>query len=310
MTALEDELTKATPSRDSYLSIGVFDGVHLGHRHLLDLLRQEALGADCVPGVITFRNHPGTVLNPRVAHTALTTLDERIRLLRGAGIEMVVPVTFSLEISRVPASEFVALLQRYLRMRSLVVGPSFALGHKREGTPEMLQVLGKKLGFSVTVAEARTHSDTMVSSTAVRNAVMQGNVATASQLLGRYYVLEGQVVPGEGRGGSILGYPTANIAVEGNLTLPGDGIYATWAHVGSRRYEAATSIGVRPTFGPGERTVEAFFLDFEGDVYQKSVRLEFVERIRDEVAFESAEALRRQMGLDVEQTKGILGRST
>ena len=191
-------------------------------------------------------------------------------------------------------------------MRSLVVGPSFALGHKREGTPETLRALGNKLGFGVTMAGARTHSDTMVSSTAVRNAVVQGNVAMASELLGRYYALEGQVVPGDGRGGSMLGYPTANIAVDENLTIPADGIYATWAHVGSRRYKAATSIGIRPTFGFGERTIEAFFLGFDGDLYQKSVRVEFVDRIRDEVAFEGAEALRRQMKLDVEKTARIL----
>lgn len=306
MTPLEDELARARPSRDSYLSIGVFDGVHRGHRHLLELLKREAARAGCVAGVVTFCNHPRTVLNPGVSASSLTTVEERTRLLQEAGMEMVAPITFTPEVSRVTAIEFIGLLQRYLRMRGLVVGPDFALGHNREGTPEVLRALGREMGFTVTVADFYTRAGLRVSSTAIRNALAQGDVPAASQLLGRYYALTGEVVRGVGRGDSVLGYPTANIAVDNNLALPADGIYATWAFVGQRQYQAATSIGVRPTFGAGERTVEAFLLDFHGDLYHRRMRLEFVERLRDEMAFESAEALRRQIAFDVERTKGIL----
>ena len=310
MTLLEDELARATPSGDMYLSIGVFDGVHRGHRHLLELLKQEAAVAGCLAGVVTFVNNPRAVLNQGVVIQSLTTVEERIRLLHELGIETVAPITFTVEVSQVTATEFVALLQRHLHMRGLVVGPDFVLGHNREGTPEVLRALGKEKGFSVMVAEVYQQGDVNVSSTAIRSALAQGDVATASQMLGRRYALTGEVVHGTGRGTSVLGYPTANIAVASNLAIPKDGIYATWVYVDQRRYPAATSIGTRPTFGAGERTIEAFVMDFEGDLYQKSIPLEFVERLRDEVAFESTEALRVQIDADVEQTRRILSSLT
>ena len=307
MTSLEEELARVKPPGETFLTVGVFDGVHRGHRHLLELLKRQAARAGCVSGVVTFRNHPLTVLRPAAPVRLITTVEERVRLLQGMGIETVVPITFTLEVSRVPAREFVMMLQRHLRMRGMVVGPDFALGHNREGTPQVLRVAGRELGFTVTVARPYEDGGVRVSSTATRNALAEGDVAMASNFLGRSYALEGEVVHGEGRGGSLLGYPTANVAVDHDLLLPGDGIYATWIYVDQRRYQAATSIGVRPTFGLGERTVEAFLLDFRGDLYQKTVRLEFVERLRDEVAFDTAEALKRQMVMDVEETRRILG---
>ncbi|MBI4201228.1 MAG: bifunctional riboflavin kinase/FAD synthetase [Chloroflexi bacterium] len=306
MLALEDELARAAAPGDAYLSIGVFDGVHSGHRHLLALLKREAARADCIPAVVTFRNHPRAVLNPGLAISSLTTLEERICLLREIGVEVVVPVTFTQEVSLLAASQFVALLQGHMRMRGLVVGPDFALGHNREGTPEVLRALGTNMGFTVTVADAYTRAGSRVSSSAIRNALAQGEVATASRLLGRHYALTGEVVHGAGRGGRMLGYPTANLAVDNYMALPADSIYATWAYVDGRRYQAATSIGVRPTFGAGERTIEAFLLDFHGDLYGKRLRLEFVKRLRDETRFDSAEALRRQMEADVEETRRVL----
>ncbi|MFH1140773.1 MAG: bifunctional riboflavin kinase/FAD synthetase [Chloroflexota bacterium] len=307
MTPLEEELARVKPPGETFLTVGVFDGVHRGHRHLLELLKRQAVRAGCVPGVVTFCNHPVTVLGPDAPVRLITTVEERVRLLQEMGIETVVPITFTLEVSRVTAREFVAMLQRYLRMRGMVVGPDFGLGHNREGTPQVLRALGRELGFTVTVARPYEDGGVRVSSTATRNALAQGDVATASRFLERSYALVGEVVHGEGRGGSLLGYPTANVAVDHSLLLPGDGIYATWFYVDQQRYKAATSIGVRPTFGSGERTVEAFLLDFRGDLYQKTVRLEFVERLRDEVAFDTAEALKRQMDIDVEETRRILG---
>ncbi len=306
-TTLEEELTKAAPSRDTYVSVGVFDGVHRGHVYLLDLLKREAARAGCATAVVTFRNHPLSILRPDVSISLLTPVEKRVRLLRDNGIETVVPITFTIEVSQTPAREFVDLLQRHLRMRGMVVGPDFAMGHNREGTPEVLRAMGREKGFSVTVAREYLDGDVRISSTAVRNALAQGDLARVSQYLGRNYAVAGQIVHGAGRGGPVLGYPTANVAVESNLGIPGDGIYATWLHVARQRYPAATSIGVRPTFGPGERTIEAFVLDFKGDLYHKDVRLEFVKRLRDEVAFDSAEALRKQMDADVEETRRVLG---
>ena len=197
------------------------------------------------------------------------------------------------------------MLHKHLRMRCMVIGPDFALGHRRQGTPEVLKELGERLGFSVTVAEPFTYESERVSSTTIRSALAQGDIQTAVALLGRRFTLEGRVVRGKGRGTN-LGYPTANIEAGSGIVVPGDGIYATWAYIGGRRYKAASSIGVRPTFGAGQRTVEAFVLDFTGDLYNKAVRLEFVQRLRDEVAFGSAEELQKQISLDVEQVRRVL----
>ncbi len=302
---LVDDLAAAAPPGDSYLTIGVFDGVHLGHRHLMTLLRKKAAAAGCLAGVLTFRNNPLTVLRPDVSIPTITTVEERVRLMRQIGIDFVVPVTFTPDVSRITAEEFVALLHKHLRMRCMVIGPDFALGHRRQGTPEVLKELGERLGFSVTVAEPFTYESERVSSTTIRSALAQGDIQTAVALLGRRFTLEGRVVRGKGRGTN-LGYPTANIEAGSGIVVPGDGIYATWAYIGGRGYKAASSIGVRPTFGAGQRTVEAFVLDFIGDLYNKAVRLEFVQRLRDEVAFGSAEELQKQISLDVEQVRRVL----
>ena len=301
-----EELAAATPPRDSYITVGVFDGVHLGHQHLFAALVREAARAGCLAGVVTFRNHPGTVLVPGTVIPAITTVEEQAGLIRKLGIDFVVPATFTLEVSKMTADEFVSLLQRHLRMRGLVVGPDFALGHHREGTPEVLKKLGEKLGFSVAVVEPFTLDSHVVNSTAIRTALAQGDVQMAASLLGRPFTLEGTVVRGDQRGGSILNYPTANVQADYGMMVPGDGIYATWAHFGGQRHKAATSIGVRPTFGSNERTVEAFVLDYQGDLYNKSMRLEFVRYLRTEVAFESVEKLKEQMDRDVEQVRQVL----
>jgi len=243
------------------------------------------------------------VLDPGQPIAWLTTVGERHRLLREAGAQIVVPVSFTRDVSRLRAAEFAALLQRHLGMRGLVVGPNFALGYNREGTPDYLALLGKERGFTVKVADAYSDVGEQISSTTIRMALSRGDVTAASRLLGYRYALVGEIARGTGRGDSVLGYPTANIAVDAGIALPSDGIYATWAYVDHVRYNAATSIGVRPTFGPGERAIEAFILDFKGDLYGKKLRLEFVERLRDEVSFSSAEALRAQIDADVEQTR-------
>lgn len=307
MTTLEDELAQARPARDTYLSVGVFDGVHVGHRHLLGLLKAEASRAGCAPGVVTFRNHPRTVLAPGNGPRILTPVEERTRLLKELGIALVAPITFSHEVSLLSAQEFVATLQERLRMKGLVVGPDFALGHDRQGTPEALRELGRERGFSVAVAEPFLQDGQRVSSAAIREALAQGDVEAAARCLGRCYAIVGRVAHGEGRGGRELGFPTANLQVDPEVALPRDGIYATWAYQGQKRYASAASIGVRPTFGQGNaRTVEAFLLDFRGDLYGTSVRLEFVRRLREERAFSGVEALRAQMALDVEEARRAL----
>ena len=306
MDPFSKDFAKYSPSGNTYLTVGVFDGVHLGHKRLLSYLAAEAAANGCAPGVVTFLNHPREVLTPAFSMDWLTTPEERIDLLHQAGMELVVPIRFTVEASRVRAADFVKLLQRHLGMRGLVVGPDFAMGHNREGTPEFLAALGQMNGFTLKVAQLEESDGVPISSSLIRGALSKGDASAASRLLGRNYAVSGKVVHGDGRGGSTLGFPTANIAVPPKKALPSDGIYATMAFVGGNWFQAATSIGVRPTFGGSNRTVEAYLLDFNGDLYGKTAHLEFVQRLREEAYFSSTEELRLQIERDVEHTRQVL----
>lgn len=302
---IRKELSQLSIDRDSVLTIGVFDGVHRGHQHLIGHLVRKAARTNRLAGVLTFRNHPASVLRPEFKPHYITSLDERVRLLRQLGVSFVAPVTFDLELSHLGARDFIALLQRHLRMKGLVIGPDFALGHKREGDAPALTAMGKEMGFSVNVVKALEEGGEPVRSTVIRRALAEGDVARVAAMLGRSFALNGRVVSGAGRGRA-LGFPTANLATPPEMAIPGDGIYATWACLDDGRYMAATSIGTRPTFGDNERAIEAFLLDFSGDLYGQDVRLEFVQRLRGQVKYDTAQALKEQVDRDVAQTRAIL----
>lgn len=301
---LDEELAQPSVQQDSVLTTGVFDGVHRGHRHLITRLIAEARKTGRLAGVVTFRNHPASILRPDFKPRYLTDAEERIRLIGDLGVDLVVPVTFDLDVSKLPARDFVARLQQHLGMRGLVIGPDFGMGHKREGDAERLKVLGQEMGFSVRVVDLMEDGGQPIKSTIIRQALAQGDVARVAELVERNFALTGRVVKGAGRG-KRLGFPTANLKVSPEMAIPGDGIYATWACVAETCHMAATSIGSRPTFDESEHTVEAFLLDFQGDLYDQEVRLEFVRRLRDELKFDTVEALLKQMAEDVEQTRQI-----
>ena len=307
---VHEDLPDTPPDKGTILTIGVFDGVHRGHQHLLKRVVEVASEGGMLSGVLTFVNHPRSVLVPDTCISYITSVEDRLALLKDAGVDMVIPLHFDLELSRLRAHEFTALLQERLKMAGLVMGYNFAMGFKREGTPENLASIGSEQGFSVTVVDAVSVEGGRVSSTVIRDSVTAGDVAGASSLLGRPFSLCGKVVAGEGRGRTILGFPTANMDLPEDRLAPGNGIYATWACVGSERYMAATSVGVKPTFGDNERNVESFLLDFDGDLYGKEITLEFVQRLRDELRFDSPEALVAQMHVDVEQARETLRAST
>jgi riboflavin kinase / FMN adenylyltransferase len=295
--------------RGAAVTVGVFDGVHRGHVHLSRALMAHAKLAGLRSVVVTFRNHPFSVLRPDFEPKYLCPVDSRIELLAATGVDAVVDVEFDAKLAELPAAEFVRLLCHRLNMKALVIGPDFALGKGREGDIAFLRAMGKEAGFEVEVVEPLNDGDARVDSTRVRKALSLGDVTGASHLLGRNFTLTGTVVKGVGRGGP-LGFPTANLQSEDALAVPGNGIYAVWAHVlengESRRLACATSIGVNPTFEGTERTVEAFVLDYDGDLYGSELTLEFVERLRDEVRFDSVEALQEQVDRDVAQTRAIL----
>jgi riboflavin kinase/FMN adenylyltransferase len=221
-------------------------------------------------------------------------------------VDLVVPLTFTTKLAALSAREFVLYLKKYLRMRGLVIGPNFALGRGREGNAAVLQALGRELDFTVEVVKPLTVEGSLVSSTAVRQALAKGDMNTVSRLLGRHFSLSGPVVGGAERGHHILGFPTANIEVEPEQALPEDGVYATLGHVGGKVYQSVTNIGVKPTFGKGERTIEAHILDFSGELYGQKLTIELVERLRAEAKFAGPEELAAQIKQDVEQAKMVL----
>jgi riboflavin kinase/FMN adenylyltransferase len=303
---LDSDLSSFTPERETLLTIGVFDGVHLGHRYLIRKLTQRAAEGNFLSGVVTFNSNPKAVLSPRTKLARLTTLEERVRLLKSLGVDLVVPITFTTEVAALSAREFVLYLKKYLKLRGLVIGPNFALGRGREGNAATLQSLGQELGFTVEVVKPLLVEDTLVSSTAVREALARGDMKTTTRLLGRYFSLSGPVVGGAERGHHILGFPTANIQLEPEQAIPEDGVYATLAYVDDKVHQSVTNIGVKPTFGKGERTVEVHIFDFAGDLYGRRLTIELVERLRAEMKFAGPEELAAQIKKDVEQARSIL----
>ncbi|MCH8893751.1 MAG: bifunctional riboflavin kinase/FMN adenylyltransferase, partial [Chloroflexi bacterium] len=238
-------LASAAPSRETVLTVGVFDGVHQGHRHLL---RQvvELAGDQFIPTVVTFSNRPITVLRPGTEPSYLTSLDQRVDLIKQQGIELVVCLDFTLELAAVTATDFAKLLVDSLKMKGLILGPDSALGKDRQGDLAFMQQEGEQLGFWVASVEPLEIDGQPVKSRRIREAVASGNMAVCPDLLGRNHHLSGVVVLGDQRGRT-LGFPTANIEVDPQILLPGDGIYATWAIIDGKRHQAATSIGIRPT---------------------------------------------------------------
>jgi len=302
---IEKELSGHNPGRPTLLTIGVFDGVHRGHLHLLDHLVERAREKGCPAGVVTFRTHPEKVLGRRDAIPWICTLQERTRLLKAAGVDLVVPVTFTRDVAGLSAREFVLLLKKQLNMNGLVLGPDFALGHHRLGDPDYLRKVGEELDFRVEVVRPARLGDEVISSSAIRKLLAEGDINKVGKMLGRRFSLEGRVVEGDRRGRT-LGFPTANISMQPEQAMPGDGIYATIARLGRRRLNSVTNIGVRPTFDGLKRLVETYIMDFDGDLYDKRLFVELVARLRDEMRFNSAEELKEQMARDTQMAKDIL----
>ena len=293
--------------QNAWLTIGVFDGVHRGHQRLLRKLVNEAHAAHFPAVVMTFHPHPALVLGGRTDFKSLTLPDERADLLGELGVDLVITQTFDRDFANQTAEEFMHLLTQTLDLRCLLVGYDFALGRNRAGTVPRLKELGREFGYKVEVVEPLKEGEEVVSSTMIRSQVAAGAVGEAAALLGRWYALSGPVAHGDGRGHRI-NLPTANISLSAQKLIPANGIYATWAWVGGERYLAATNIGINPTFTPDKQTrsVEAYLLDFDRDIYGQEVKLEFVARLRDEMKFASVEGLLAQIHEDIMKTRKIL----
>jgi riboflavin kinase / FMN adenylyltransferase len=283
----------------------VFDGVHLGHRALIAQLARGAREEGARAVAATFDPLPIQALAPGAPASALSDVGDRVKLLREAGAEAVVVFRFDEAFAKLSADEFVDRVRGACDVRRIVVGPDFHFGRRAEGDVEKLRQRGKRDGFVVDVVSPVQIDGAVVSSTRIRNLLLSGDVEAAARLLGRPYSIRGRVVHGAKRGRA-LGFPTINLALSKERLLPRDGIYAVWAEMGEGRFKAAASLGVRPTFGGGERVLEAYLLDFSGEVYGEEVEVAFVKRLRDEIAFASAADLSAQIARDVEETKRAL----
>jgi riboflavin kinase / FMN adenylyltransferase len=303
--SLEKELAIFSPGRDTLLTIGVFDGVHLGHRRLISELLEQAAGRHLLSGVVTFRQHPEDILSPGKKLPFLTDITTRIKLLQDEGVDFIVPLSFTAGLAGLDARQFIGLLQKHLKMRGLVVGPDFALGKKRAGDIDTLKELGKEMDFSVTIVPPLEINGEVVSSTTIRKAMSDGDMRKVRELTGRSFSLYGKVVSGAGRGES-LGFPTANLDVNSGQALPPDGVYAGLAHVNGKVYQAMTNIGRSPTFGDVRHTIESYLLDYSGDLYGHEISVDFIARLRDEKKFKNADELKKQLAEDVRRGKTIL----
>jgi riboflavin kinase / FMN adenylyltransferase len=297
------------------VSIGAYDGVHLGHRALLRDLAARAEAADLSTVVVTFDRHPAGVVRPESAPLQLTDLEQKLELLAACGVDRTYVVAFDENRANESAEDFVKeVLVDQLNARLVVVGEDFHFGHGRKGNVALLTKLGQQYGFEVIGARLTGDPESgvsePVSSTRIRTMVAEGDVVGAATLLGRPHEVRGPVVRGDGRGGPELGFPTANLAVADDIALPADGMYAGYfTRADGTVHPAAIYVGRRPTFyepGTASVLVEAYLLDFDGDLYGEHSRVSFVDRLRGDQKFDTVDALIAQMHQDVANAEQVL----
>ena len=301
------DLSNVNLLQPSIITIGMFDGVHRGHQHLVQRLVGESHADNRLAVALTFFPHPDVVLRGISGRYYLSTADERAERLLNLGVDYVVTHPFNDETRQVRAAAFVDEMIRYLKMDRLWVGADFALGYKREGDVPYLRQQGEEKGFSVQVVDmVRTPDfERPISSTIIRGLVEAGKVGEARELLGRGYTVSGEVVHGKKRGRAI-GFPTANLDVWEQQLIPANGIYAGWAWLNDERFMALINVGISPTFNNKAITVEAYLLDFDRDIYGQKLTISFEKYLRPEARYDSLQGLIEQINRDVEQGRAYL----
>jgi riboflavin kinase / FMN adenylyltransferase len=284
------------------ITIGNFDGVHLGHQQILRNVIERARGADLMSAVLTFYPHPARVLRPEAAPQLIETLEQRLAAIGDIGIDAALVLQFDGELAKLSPEDFV---QRFLvdatRAQVALIGGNFRFGHHQAGHAKMLEQLGARWGFEVEIVPPVVAHGVIVSSSAIRNAIREGNAEEARRLLGRPFALAGEIRTGTGQGRKLV-VPTLNLASEQEL-LPKNGVYATEAVVAGKRYGAATNVGVRPTFDGVRTTIESYLFDFDETLTSGKMEVRFCKRLRDERKFSGPEELREQVLRDIEQAK-------
>lgn len=314
MEVLRD-VESCRPGAGSVVTIGAYDGVHLGHRAVIAEVRRRAEAAGLASAVVTFDRHPASVVRPESAPRLLTDLEQKLELLADTGVDRCLVIAFDEARSHEPPDEFVReVLVGALGAKAVIVGEDFHFGHQRKGNVALLTEMGEDLGFEVSglplvdATGVPAGPEARASSTAIRHALVQGELDRAAAMLGRPYEVRGIVAHGDKRGRD-LGFPTANVSVPGDILLPADGIYAGWfQRADGTVLRAAISLGRRPTFYVEAHAslLEAHVLDFDDDLYDEHVRVRFVARLRGEERFEDVDALVAQMARDCDQARAIL----
>ena len=291
---------------DAWLTIGAFDGFHIGHQKIIEKLTAGAHAMGVPAVVLTFYPHPSRVIYGPSKSIYLTMPDRKAALLGETGVDAVITYPFDAQAASMTAKDFIEKLCRHLNFTQLWIGYDFALGRNREGDTQQLKDLGTKNDYELHTIEAFKLGDEIVSSTRIRGLLRNGAVFSAAELLGRPHSVNGIVTRGDGRGKQI-GVPTANLATHKSLIVPKEGVYACKVNLDGKNYKAVTNVGIRPTFEtePVPSRVEAYILDFDHDIYGKDIRIEFIKRLRDEQKFSNSEELIRQIQTDIKEAQQI-----
>ena len=299
-----DPSTWSTNAEPHAVAIGVFDGAHRGHRAVFRSLSEA--GGDLATVALTFGTHPDSVVSGEPGPPAIASLERRLDLFEAEGFDAAAVIDFTEDVRTMSPERFVdAYLKEGLNARVVAVGAGFCFGFAAEGTVDTLRILGKSKGFTVIETPIVDLYGTEVRSSAIRAAVASGSVELAARLLGRPFSIDGTVIPGDARGRTI-GFPTANITMPSGLVRPAGGVYAVTCTVDDVRYDGVCNVGTRPTFGGGIETIEVHLFDVSVDLYDKNVRVAFIDRIRNEQRFASVDALVAQIKADIEQAKIVL----
>lgn len=300
-------LDKLVPGPASVVTVGVFDGVHLGHQTIMRIVKADAIERNARAVAVTFDRLPEELTHPETEARYITTLDQKLELIAEQGMDQAVVMRLEQKLLDMPAERFIAdVLCEKLRTTQLVVGTNFAFGKGREGNLDLLRRAGHDLGFEVVGVSPIKLDGFPVSSTVIRRLLSKGDVERANELLGRPFALEGEVVPGEGIG-QALGFPTANIRVPERQVIPAKGVYAATVRLDEAGWIGAINIGTRPTVDGAGVVVEVYIVGFSGNIYGKKLKLEFHHRLRDELRFADIEALKRQIREDVDRIVTMLG---
>lgn len=293
--------------KPSVATIGFFDGVHLGHRFLIEQVCEVATARGLASSVITFPIHPRKVMQPGFYPELLTTCDEKVALLADTGIDYCFMLDFTLELAQLSAKQFMEILKKHYRIQALVIGYDHRFGHNRSEGFEDYVRYGHEQGIEVVLAQAYSNKDITISSSIIRRLLLEGNVSEAATCLGYHFFLDGTVVEGYHVGHKI-GYPTANLHVtDPEKLVPADGVYAVYVFLGERKYKGMLSIGYRPTLNNGtDRSIEVHIFDFNEDIYNQPMRISFVRRTRSELKFDSIEELVEQLHKDAIEATAIL----